>query len=76
MSYMTTIFFSTFSGNLAGNMFVNTYILNGAAVFSVLGVWFIKLGRRNAIASAYLIAAGVSAIVVTMQVCGKNLQRS
>ena len=54
---------------------MNTYILNGAAVFSVLGVWFIKLGRRNAIASAYLIAAGVSAIVVTMQVCGKNLQR-
>ena len=56
---------------MAGNLFVNQYIMCGATAFTVFGLFYIQLGRRNSIASAYLIAAGLSAIIVIMQLYGE-----
>ena len=65
------ILFLSATGNLAGNIFLNAYILNGAGLLTFIGIWYIEWGRRNAIASAFLGTAAISVLVVVLEKSGK-----
>ena len=65
------ILFLSATGNLAGNIFLNAYILNGAGLLTFIGIWYIEWGRRNAIASAFLGTAAISVLVVVLEKPGK-----
>ncbi|KAF6037798.1 hypothetical protein EB796_003898 [Bugula neritina] len=82
---VSIVFFGmTFNaGNLAGNIFTNNYLLQASGILEFFGIWYIRLGRRLAISSAFLIACLVSAVipifatygmqagVITMSMVGK-----
>ena len=65
------ILFLTATGNLAGNIFLNAYILNGAGLLTFVGIWYIEWGRRNALASAFLGTSAISVLVVVLEKSGK-----
>ncbi|XP_067947492.1 organic cation transporter protein-like [Watersipora subatra] len=62
---VSIVFFGmTFNvANLTGNIFTNNYLLQAVSMLQFVGIWYLRLGRRPAISSTFLIAAVVSAII-------------
>jgi len=51
---------------------VNNYLLQVSGVLQFLGIWYIRLGRRLAISTAFLIGCAMCAVVPIFTSYGKH----
>jgi len=53
-------------GNLSGNIFTNNFIMQATGTLEFVGMWYLLLGRRFAISSAFIISGASSMVLVAL----------
>ena len=71
MSHLRLLLLHIPTGNLTGNIYANNYLLQSTGLFEFVGIWYIQIGRRPAIASAFLIASALSLALIAFYAAGK-----